>query len=65
MANAGAAARFQLGGMSGGTKPAVVDCPLISGGSTMFGDKIGLVLFLWIVGAPLAAALASRMVERR
>ena len=23
----------------------------------MFGDKIGLVLFLWIVGAPLAAAL--------
>jgi hypothetical protein len=31
----------------------------------MFGDKIGLVLFLWIVGAPLAAALASRMVERR
>jgi len=31
----------------------------------MFGDKIGLVLFLWIVGAPLALALASRMVERR
>jgi len=31
----------------------------------MFGDKIGLVLFVWIVGAPLVAALASRMVERR
>jgi len=29
----------------------------------MFGDKIGL--FLWIVGAPLALAVASRMVERR
>jgi len=31
----------------------------------MFGDKIGLFLFLWIVGAPLALAVASRMVERR
>jgi len=31
----------------------------------MFGDKIGLVLFLWIVGAPLALALVSRIPERR
>ena len=31
----------------------------------MFGDKIGLVLFLWIVGAPLAAAVLSRIGERR
>ncbi len=31
----------------------------------MFGDKIGLVLFLWIVGAPLASVVLSRMAERR
>jgi hypothetical protein len=64
-ANADAAALFQLGGTSRGTKPALVDCPLISGGSAMFGDKIGLVLFVWIVGAPLAGVIVSRMAERR
>ena len=31
----------------------------------MFGDKIGLVLFAWIVGAPLAGVIVSRMAERR
>jgi len=31
----------------------------------MFGDKIGLVLFLWIMGAPLVAAVLSRIGERR
>ena len=31
----------------------------------MFGDKIGLVLFLWIVGAPLVAVVLSRIGERR
>ena len=30
----------------------------------MFGDKIGLVLFLWIVGAPLTVAVLSRMGAR-
>ena len=61
----GAAALFQLGRTSRGTKPAVIGCFAITGVITMFGDKIGLVLFLWIVGAPLALAVASRMVERR
>jgi hypothetical protein len=56
---------FQLDGAMPGTKPEVAGCLLTPRGSTMFGDKIGLVLFLWIVGAPLAAALASRMMERR
>jgi hypothetical protein len=31
----------------------------------MFGDKIGLFLFLWIVGAPLAAVVFCRIGERR
>jgi hypothetical protein len=56
---------FQLDGTRRGTKPEVAGCLLTSGGFAMFGDKIGLVLFLWIVGAPLALALVSRIPERR
>ena len=31
----------------------------------MFGDQIGLVLFLWIVGAPLATVVLTQLGERR
>jgi hypothetical protein len=31
----------------------------------MFGDKIGIVLFLWIVGAPLTLALLTQVGMRR
>ena len=42
--------------------------PISFGGpedSPMFGDKIGIVLFLWIVGAPLTLALLTQVGMRR
>lgn len=31
----------------------------------MFGDKLGVILFLWIVGAPSVLLLLSRAALRR